>query len=77
MAHPGVDGGDSLQIRRAAADVSNKQSGAADKGWFPVLGVERGAKNSRPKKKVYLAMGGTCERYLTSYSHKCRNIRLA
>jgi hypothetical protein len=47
MARPQVtDGGDGFQIWRAAANILNKQSRTADKGWFSGLGVGRGADNS-------------------------------
>ena len=32
-----------LQVWRVAANVVNKQSRTADKGWYSILGVERGA----------------------------------
>jgi hypothetical protein len=49
MARPQVaDGGDGLQIWRLAANILNKQSRTADKGWSSSLGVGRGAKNSSP-----------------------------
>jgi hypothetical protein len=49
MAKPQVaDGGDGLQIWRIAANILNKQSRTADKGWPSSLGVERGANNSSP-----------------------------
>jgi hypothetical protein len=39
MARPQVaDGGDALQIRRVAANISNKQSRTAEKGWSSHLG---------------------------------------
>jgi hypothetical protein len=51
MARPQVaDGGDALQFWRLAANILNKQSGTADKGWSSSLGVRRGANNSSPKK---------------------------
>jgi hypothetical protein len=37
-----------LQIRRVAANVLNKQSRTADKGWPYSLGVGREAKNTSP-----------------------------
>jgi hypothetical protein len=41
MARPQVaDGGDTLQFWRAAANIFNKQSRTADKGWSSSLGVE-------------------------------------
>jgi hypothetical protein len=49
MARPQVvDGGDSLQIWRVAANILNKQPRTADKGWASILGVGRGANNSSP-----------------------------
>jgi hypothetical protein len=41
-----LDRGDGLQLWRAAADILNKQSQTADKGWSSNLGVGRGANNS-------------------------------
>jgi hypothetical protein len=41
-----ADGGDGLQIWRVAANILNKQSRTADKGWSSSLGVGRGANNS-------------------------------
>jgi hypothetical protein len=44
MARPQVaDGGDALQLWREAANIFNKKSRTADKGWSSSLGVERGA----------------------------------
>jgi hypothetical protein len=37
-----------LHIRRVAANILNKQSRTADKGWFSSLGVGRGANNTSP-----------------------------
>jgi hypothetical protein len=49
MARPQVaDGGDSLQFWRVAANILNKQSRKADKGWSSSLGVGRWANNSSP-----------------------------
>jgi hypothetical protein len=49
MARPQVaDGGNGLQIRRVAANILNKQSRTADKGWSSSVGVGRGANNSSP-----------------------------
>jgi hypothetical protein len=49
MARPQVaDGGDGLQIWRAAAKILNKQSRTAEKGWLSSLGTERGANNFSP-----------------------------
>jgi hypothetical protein len=40
MARPKVaDGGDALQVWREAANILNKQSRTADKGWTSTLGV--------------------------------------
>jgi hypothetical protein len=47
MARPQVaDGGDTLQVCRVAANILDKQSRTADKGWSSSLGVGRGANNS-------------------------------
>jgi len=47
MARPWVaGGGDGPQIWRGAANILNKQSGKADKGWSSSWGVGRGATNS-------------------------------
>jgi hypothetical protein len=49
MARPQVaDGGEGLQVWRVAANILNKQSRTADKGWPSSLGVGRGANNSPP-----------------------------
>jgi hypothetical protein len=49
MGRPQVaDGEDSLQFWRVAANILNKQSRTADKGWSSSLGVGRGANNSLP-----------------------------
>jgi hypothetical protein len=49
MARPRVaDGGDALRLWREAANILNKQSRTADKGWSSRLGVGRGANNSSP-----------------------------
>jgi hypothetical protein len=49
MARPQLaDGGDGLQIWRVAANILNKQSRTADKGWSSSLGVGREANNSSP-----------------------------
>jgi hypothetical protein len=49
MARPQVaDGGNGLQIWRVAANILNKQSRTADKGWSSILGVGRAANNSSP-----------------------------
>jgi hypothetical protein len=37
-----------LQLWRVAANILNKQSRTADKGWSSSLGVGRGANNSSP-----------------------------
>jgi hypothetical protein len=47
MARPQVAcGGDGLQVLRVVANILNKQSRTADKGWSSSLGVRRGANNS-------------------------------
>jgi hypothetical protein len=43
-----ADGEDALQVRRTAANVINKKSRTADKGWYSRLGVGRGANNTLP-----------------------------
>jgi hypothetical protein len=49
MARPQVaDGGNALQFWRVAANMLNKQSRTADKGWSSSLRVWRGANNSSP-----------------------------
>ena len=52
-------------IWRVAANILNKQSRAADKGWSSSLGVGRGADNSSPWKpmsrNIHKARAGTCE----------------
>jgi hypothetical protein len=49
MARPQVaDGGDALQVWRVAANILNRQSPTADKGWPFNLGVGSGANNSSP-----------------------------
>jgi hypothetical protein len=43
MARPQVaDGGEGLQIWRVAANILNKQSRTADKGWPSSVGVGQG-----------------------------------
>jgi hypothetical protein len=47
MARPQVaDGGDGLQIWRVAANILNKKSRTADRGWSSDLGVGWAANNS-------------------------------
>jgi len=41
-------GGDGLQIWKLAANILNKQSRTANKGWLSLLGVGQGANNSSP-----------------------------
>jgi hypothetical protein len=49
MAHPQVvEGGNALQVWREAANILNKQSWTADKGWSSSMGVGRGANDSSP-----------------------------
>jgi hypothetical protein len=49
MVRPQVaDGEDGLQTWRIAANIMNKQSLTADKGWPSSLGVGRGADHSSP-----------------------------
>jgi hypothetical protein len=57
MARPLVaDGGNGLQVPRVAANILNKLSPTADKGWLPRLGFGRGTNNSSPKKTVCYEM---------------------
>jgi hypothetical protein len=46
MARPQAADGDGLQIWRVDANMLNKQSWTADKGWSSSLGAGRGANNS-------------------------------
>jgi len=43
-----------LQVRRLAANILNKQSRTADKGWSCRLGVGRGANYSSPYKLTHV-----------------------
>jgi hypothetical protein len=43
-----ADGRDGVQIWRVAANILNKQSRTADRGWSSSLGVGRGANNPPP-----------------------------
>jgi hypothetical protein len=53
MARPQVaDGGNTLQVWRVAANILNKNSRTADKGWPSSLGVGRGANNSSVKNHL-------------------------
>jgi hypothetical protein len=46
MARPQVaEGGDGLHTWRVAANILNKQSRRADRGWSSSLGVGRGSNN--------------------------------
>jgi hypothetical protein len=57
MARPQVvDGADSLQIWRVAANILNKQSRTDDNGWPSSLGVGRGANNPVVKNKISYEM---------------------
>jgi len=40
-----AEGGDGLQMWRVAANIMNKLSRTADKGWAPSLAVGRGTNN--------------------------------
>jgi hypothetical protein len=51
MARPQVaDGGDALQFWRVAANILNKQSRTADKGWSSSLGLGVGL--TTPHRKI-------------------------
>jgi hypothetical protein len=53
MARPQVAvGGDDLQLRSVAANILNKQSRRADKGWSSRLGVGHRANNFHHKNKL-------------------------
>jgi hypothetical protein len=55
MARPRIAGvGDSLQIWRVTANILNKQSRKADKGWSSSLGVE--LRVTSPHRKMQLVM---------------------
>jgi hypothetical protein len=41
-------------IWRVAANILNKQSRTADKGWLSSLGVGRGANKSQPQTRILL-----------------------
>jgi hypothetical protein len=43
-----ADGGDALHFWRSAANILNKQSWTADKGWSTSLGVGHGSNNYAP-----------------------------
>jgi hypothetical protein len=43
-----------LRVRRVAANIMNKQSRTADKGWSSSLGVGRGADNPSPQTFLLL-----------------------
>jgi hypothetical protein len=49
MVRPQVgDGGDGLQVQKVAANIFNKQSRTADRGWSSSLGIGQGASNLPP-----------------------------
>jgi hypothetical protein len=57
MARPQVaDGGEGLQIWRVAANILNKQSRTADKGWPSSLGVGLGRTTPHRKKETRYEM---------------------
>jgi hypothetical protein len=49
-----ADGGDGLQVWRAAANILNNHSRTADKEWFASLEVRRGTSNYSPYEKCLL-----------------------
>jgi hypothetical protein len=49
-----VDGGDTIQLCRAAANILNKQSWTANKGWSSSLVVGHGLTTPNCKKKSLL-----------------------
>jgi hypothetical protein len=79
MARPQVaDGGDGLQIWRVAANILNKQSRTADRGWSSSLGFGRGANNPPTVKPFDLlriitksqGFGGKARRKKTTWKTK-------
>jgi hypothetical protein len=55
MARPRVaDGGDGLQIWMVSANILNKQSRTADKGWSTGRGLSEGLTSLRRKKSSFL-----------------------
>jgi hypothetical protein len=57
MAPPQVvDGGDGLQIWRVAANILNKQSRTADRGWPSSLGFGQGDKHPTVKPLIFNEM---------------------
>jgi len=46
--------GEGLQMWRVAADMFNKQTQTADRGWSTSLGVWHGANNPSPQKSSML-----------------------
>jgi hypothetical protein len=66
MARPQVaDGGDALQVWTVAANILDKRSRTADKGWSSSMGVERGAINSSVLKNKLVAK---CHQWLRSWA---------
>jgi hypothetical protein len=57
-------------IRRVAANILNKQSRTADKGWSSSLRVLRGANNSSPLKRILLRIVHTESRYLVGHKQR-------
>jgi hypothetical protein len=53
--HRVADIGDGLQIWRVAANILNKQSRTADRGWPSSFGVGRGANNPSLLKPICVA----------------------
>jgi hypothetical protein len=54
MVHPQVVDGDDFQIWKVAANIQNKQSRTADKGWSSSLGVGCRTNNSSQQKIILL-----------------------
>jgi hypothetical protein len=52
-----VDGGDALQLWRAAANISNKQLWTAEKEWSSSLEVRRRANKLRTIKNMPVTKG--------------------
>jgi hypothetical protein len=68
-------GGEDLQMRRVAANVFNKQSPTANRGWPSSLGVGRGANNHHRKKIIFVAKPRKWMDSLARPKHRKRDMR--
>jgi hypothetical protein len=76
MARPQVaDGGDGLQVWRAAVNILNKLSRTADRGWSSSMVVERGVTHSTVKSQ-YVTKCCTGPRTLTDSSERPKQRKL-